>query len=260
MKQLPETMALLLEMVRPRFWEHFGSLERFEPPASKPRRTFRGSRDQHQLTSLKSGTMMSKFLLALGLCLCMGQLGEGAVGLRDLDQYLARYWYLEGVHANEVMGDAKAAVQEDYQSHRFHVLMLYRHILTDIEEANRQRIWSVTSAFLQLNNCVESQQLSQECLAIARQDSCNIKRRFILTKEQFNAKVAQALQTPGFDAVPGLVQDVQTLQAMVTEMDLDSEITDAQTFEAFVKNAHELALFSDLVDFVGEMVSGRMQQ
>ena len=213
-----------------------------------------------QLTSLKFERMMSKLLLALGLCLCLGQLGEGAMGMRDMQQYLARHIHLGEIDVDTMMDRISAAVKQDYQSRTFQVLKLYKRYKHNLEVLVRHNVFTVHSTFQQLNECVEFHDSGVECLEIVQLDKCNIKRRFFLTKEQFNAKVAEALQTPGFDAVPGLVQDVQTLQAMVTEMNLDSEITDVQTFEAFVKNAHELALFSEMVDFSQEMVRWGMTE
>ena len=202
--------------------------------------------------------MMCKFLLALGLCLCLGQLGEGTMGMRDMRQYLASYHYLGGLNYEQVMVHVKTAVERDYLSRGFQVLKLYDRFSLSTDIMSAHEIFIVKSIFQELNACVEARNLSRDCLEIVQEDKCNIKRKYIITKEQFYAKVAQALQTPGFDAVPGLVQDVQTLQAMVTEMNLDSEITDLQTFDAFVKNDHEMTLFVNTIEFSRQLVVSRM--
>ena len=180
------------------------------------------------------------------------------MGMRDMRQYLDRHQYLGEINPIDVMTHVKAALAEDYRSRTFHVLKFYELHRLKMEIKSTENIWKVMNAFVQLVGCVESQDTSWGCLEILLQDSCNIKRQYILTKEKFNAKVAQALQTPGFNAIPGLVQDVETLQTMVTEMDLDREITNAQTFEALMESVHELAVFYMVVHFAQTVVNARL--
>ena len=197
---------------------------------------------------------MFKFLLALGLCLSLGQLEVGAVDLEDMEQYLARYQYLGGMNVGDMMGRVKAAVDEDYESHNFHVLKFYRDFRAEKEVKSSEHIMSVTSAFSRLNNCVISHQLSQECIEIVEQDRCNIKLKNPPNKQLFYYEVEQAQWVPGFSDVNGLVSDVRTLREMVEQMDFESEINSVESFEAYAKSAHELMIFHIIVDFAEMMV------
>ena len=198
--------------------------------------------------------MISKFLLALGLCLCLGQLGVGAVGMRDMQQYLGRYHYLEEINVHYTMDRVKQAVDADYQSHNFHVLKFYRGIQAEIEVTSSEHILSVTSAFSQLNDCVTSRQLSPECIDIVEQDRCNIKLQDQPDKQSFCDEAKQTQSVPGFSDVKGLVSDVRTLIKMVRGMDFESEIDSLESFEAYVKSAHELMILHNVVDFAEIMI------
>ena len=197
---------------------------------------------------------MCKFLLALGLCLSLGQLGVGAVDLEDMEQYLARYQYLGGMNVGDMMGRVKAAVDEDYESHNFHVLKFYRDFRAEKEVKSSEHIMSVTSAFSQLNNCVTSRELKRDCIEIVEQDRCNIKLQDPPNKQFFYYSVDQAEWATGFSSVNGLDPDVETLIRLVREMDFESEINSVESFEAYVKSAHELMIFDVVLDFAEMMV------
>lgn len=130
------------------------------------------------------------------------------------------------------MNHVKAAVLEDLQSQNIYVLNYYRHIRRERENLLRIDIWSVANAAVELQDCVNLLRMDKNCLEILVYDLCNIMTKLEHTKEEFYAKVAQARQTPGFDDVPGLIENLETIEKIFENMDLDSTITNVQTFEA----------------------------
>ena len=205
--------------------------------------------------------MMCKFLLALGLCFSLGQLGVGAVGLEEVEQYLARYQYLEEINVDDLMDRARAAAdahREAYTSREeitFHVFKFNYVLKNRANKWSSTRLRAVMKAFSQLKNCVTSRELSTECIEIVEQDLCNIKLRDPINKAMFHNQVARAREAPDFNIVQGLFQDVGYLLEMVEELDLESEINTVESFKSYVTSAHELMLFTLEIDFAEMRVS-----
>ena len=198
--------------------------------------------------------MMYKFLLALGLCLCLGQLGEGTVDIRELRQYLARYEYLQWLDDNNVMAHARVALNEVYESHNFNIIKFYRRAREIMEPVSENRIGWVKATYLQLSDCIQSQNVRLECLKIVEHDQCNIKN-FDSSKEEFYAKIEKIEETFGFEVVQGLKQDMETLKSIVRdEMNFEIEINSVESFKAFFKNTHILLVFDQVIEFVEDSI------